>query len=610
MNDRPITPTQEYAFLLHDVLAIHRRQDLHGFVDLDPELTEQILTGVLAFSVDVLQPLNAIGDREGCALENGVVRTPPGFADAYRDFCEAGWNRLGAPEQFGGMELPGVVGMAVAEIVSAHNSAFSLYPALTRGAMLSVARAGDDWMREHVVPRMVSGDWAGTMCLTEPHCGTDLKLMSTRATPLPDGSYRIDGTKIFISGGDQDLTENIVHLVLAKLPDAGGRYRDDLATVALFLVPKMAIDTDGSLSGKANGVGVGGVEHKMGLRGSATCVLNFEGAIGWRLGSTKRDAAEGSTSVGMSAMFDMMNHARLATGMQACATASAAYRMSSEYARERLAGRAPDPAQRTQGRADPIVVHPDVRRMLLSQASFLEGARAMALWVSLLLDEEHRLEDRDEGRMSGALASLLTPVAKAFMSDRATDSANQAVQIFGGHGYIRETGVEQIVRDCRIFQLYEGANGIQALDLASRKLSADSGSAFRDLTARIFGHIETGMGDPAMRKQADALRHAVRTAEDAAEHVLEMGRNLEEIGAASYEFLNIIGMLTIAYMWARMGSVAAAKLAVGEGDPSFMRRKILLGDYWAERELPRIDAALAALRAGAATLMALPNDAF
>ena len=606
----PFASQQEYAFLLHDLLRVEGRIDLRRFPELTPDLTGAILDGVSAFSADVIQPLNAVGDEIGCHLENGIVRTPPGFIEAYRAYCAAGWSQLGAPEIYGGTGTPEVLTLAATEIVNAANPAFFLYPGLSRAAMSTIDRAGSDWMRMHIVPKMVSGEWTGTMCLTEAHSGTDLKLMHSRAVERPDGTFQIDGTKVFISGGDHDLTENIIHLVLAKLPDADGNYVDDLATVALFLVPKIKVADDGTLTGIGNGVSTGSVEKKMGLKGSATCVLNFDGAIGMKLGSTKKDPSAQSKSTGMSAMFDMMNHARLEAGVQALATATAAYMKSADYARERLAGRAADPAMRTGGRADPIIVHPDVRRMLLKQASFIEGARAMALWVAVLLDAVDRADDPAQARQAGALASLLTPVVKAFFTDRSFESANLAVQIYGGHGYIRDNGVEQHVRDARIFQLYEGANGIQALDLVMRKLPAEGGLAFAALIERIESLLSERQNVEAIAKQVAALRSGVATLKEAVAFLRAQGADANEVAASAFETLNILGIVAIGYMWTWIGAVSAASLAAGQGDPDFHRRKLVLGNYWAEREMPLTQALMASARGGAATLMELPADAF
>jgi alkylation response protein AidB-like acyl-CoA dehydrogenase len=605
MDSACTAPVEEFLFLLHDVLCIDQRDDLPGFADLTPDLTRPILQGMIDFASGVLAPLNAVGDREGCALENGVVRTPPGFGDAYRAYCAAGWNRLTVDEVLGGEGLAGVIGTAASEICASANPAIMLYPGLTRGAMSSIARAGTEWMREHVVPRMVSGEWTGTMCLTEPGCGTDLRLMTTRATPLPDGRFRIDGTKIFISGGDHDLAGNIVHLVLAKLPDAEGRYIDDLATVALFMVPKMDLGEVGQLTGLGNGVSVGGLEAKMGLKGSATTVLNFDGAIGWKLGSTREPAGQDSKSSGMSAMFDMMNGARLGTGVQAIATAAAAYAKGAAYAKQRLSGRAASPSDRSGERADPIIVHPDVRRMLLKQASFIEGARALALWVSLLLDEQARHPNAGQRATSGAMASLLTPVIKAYCSDKAFEASNLAVQVLGGHGYIRDNGVEQHVRDGRIFQLYEGANGIQALDLVTRKLPAQSGLGVVSFISQIEALLAEMRPYRALTVQADALAQGLSDLGDALALLRETGSDRNAVASAASDVLAIFGIVALGFTWGRIGLVAVRALDRKLGDPGFLRRKLALGDFWALREMPQIAAHLAAARAGSRSLMTL-----
>lgn len=434
--------------------------------------------------------------------------------------------------------------------------------------------------------------------------------MSTRATPLEDGTWKIDGTKIFISGGDHDMTDNVVHLLLAKVPNDEGKYVDDLATVMAFMVPKMTIEPDGSLAGKGNGVTCASVEHKMGIRGNATCVLNFEDAIGIKLGSIKKDAGADSKSSGMSAMFDMMNHARLGTGIQAMALSSAAYAKSADYARDRTSGKAAKPENRTGGRADPIIVHPDVRRMLRKQAAFVEGARAVGLWVALLLDQSHLLGDADVRRASLALASFLTPVIKAYFADRGFDASNLGVQVYGGHGYIRESGIEQHVRDGRILQLYERSNGIQARDLVARKLPAGNGAALRDLLGQMKAFVAEHRDTAEIADQLEALEAGIGTIEAAVAYLMAQGRDLDKLGAASYDVASIVGTVTLGFLWARMGAVAAATIAAGEGDAEFYRRKLMLGRFWALREMPQTQAALAAARAGADTLMRLPVAAF
>jgi alkylation response protein AidB-like acyl-CoA dehydrogenase len=605
-------PIDDYQFLLHEVLRVGARGDIAGFGDLEPAFTRQILEGAGAFLAGEWQPLNQVGDEEGCRLENGVVRTPAGFAEAYRAYCDAGWNRLSAPEQFGGAGLPGVIAHAVHEMASSANASLSHYPGLTNGAFSSLALTGAPWMLEHVAPRMVSGDWCGTMCLTEPHCGTDLRLMSTRAVAQADGSYRISGTKIFISGGDHDLSENIIHLVLAKLPDENGRYSDDLATVNLFMVPKVVVDPETGRLGARNGVSVGGIEKKMGLKGSATCVLNFDDAVGYRLGTTKANAAPGSKSAAMSGMFHMMNHARLGTGLGAIAAAEVAYQNSALYAQERRSGRAASPEARSDGAADPIIVHPDVRRMLLQQRAFVEGARAAALWVAELLHEEQAGQDAARRERAAALGQLLTPVIKAYFTDRGFEAVNAAVQVFGGHGYIRENGVEQFVRDARIYQLYEGANGIQAFDLVARKLPAGDGRA----VAAFFEELETVVTAAAWASSdLGQYGSTLRSGRAAIEDVMAWLRTrapeqAETLGAASYDVLNLFGVVLLGMLWLRIAAAAEAQLAAGQGDPVFLRRKLVLARYWFEREMPAVESLVRRAKAGADGLMALAADAF
>lgn len=604
-------PVDDYLFLLHQVLHVQARDDIAGFPDLEPDLTRQILEGAGAFLSEVWQPLNRIGDEEGCRLENGVVRTPTGFGEAYRSFCDAGWNRLGAPERFGGAGLPGVISQAISEMGFSANASLSHYPGLTNGAASSLMLTGAPWMLQHVVPRMVSGEWCGTMCLTEPHCGTDLRLMTTRAVAQADGSYRITGAKIFISGGDHDLTDNIVHLVLAKLPDEAGRYSDDLASVNLFMVPKVLVDPETGAVGAHNGVSVGGLEAKMGLKGSATCVLNFDDAVGYRLGTTKAEVA-GSKSAGMSGMFHMMNHARLGTGLAAVAAAEVAYQNSALYAQERRSGRAVAAADRSEARADPIIVHPDVRRMLLQQRAFVEGGRAAALWVAELLHEEHAGAEPLQRRRAAVLGQLLTPVVKAYFSDRAFEATNLAVQVFGGHGYIRENGAEQFVRDARIFQLYEGANGIQAFDLVARKLPLAEGAAVNAFLEEVLRIAASAEGRSSKLKAYGlSLRRGAEAIEDVVAWLRQTapGRG-ETLGSASYDVLNLFGLVLLAALWLRMAVVAEAQLAAGEGDPTFLRRKLVLARYWFEREMPAVDALVRRAQSGADGLMALAAEAF
>ncbi len=595
-------PVEDYLFVLHDLLGVQNIDDIAGFSDLTSDLTRPVLEGIGQFCEDIWQPLNQSGDEEGCRLENGAVRTPAGFADAYRQYCEAGWNKLAAPEKFGGAGLPGVIGMAAGEIAVGSNAALALYSGLTNAALSTLEVTGAPWMLQHILPKMVDGVWTGTMCLTEPHCGTDLRLMKTKAIEQPDGSYKITGTKIFISGGDHDLSDNIIHLVLAKLPTAEGKFVDDLSTVNFFLVSKQNIDPDTGRISHRNGVGVGAVERKMGIKGNATCVLNFEDAVAYRLGG--QTGNKGSSAAGMSGMFLMMNRARLGTGISALAVSEAAYQNSALYAQDRVAGKS------GKGSTEPhaIISYPDVRRLLIKQRAFNEGARALGAWVSLLIEMQRHATDANERKRSGDLAQLLTPVIKAYFSDRAFDGANAAVQIYGGHGYIRDNGVEQFVRDARIYQIYEGANGVQAHDLVARKLAGDDRAvqAFTDEIEQAIEQCNTA----DLQDISDALNEAIGDLRSAIDWLKANNGSLQEAAAASYDILNIFGTVAIGLIWARMARVARDLLATGRSDREFLERKLVLARYWMQRELPMTRTFLDRAKLGSRGFMDLATAAF
>src|SRR5437868_11807108 len=470
-------PVEDFRFLFHEVLELEKHRDLPGFAELSPELVDDILGNAGKFCEEVLQPLNQSGDEEGCRFENGAVSTPRGFKEAYRAYSEAGWGGLGAPESAGGSGMPPIITMAVHEMGMSANQSLAMYPMLTAGAYGALLETGAAWMKEHIAPKMVSGEWAGTMCLTEPGCGTDLRLMKTRAVEQPDGTYKMNGTKIFISGGDQDLTDNIIHMVIAKIPDENGQIRDDLSTVNFFMVPKFLVSEDGKM-GTRNAVSTGGIEKKMGIKAQATCVLNFDEAKAWRLGPKPTPPKPGekrSASAGMAGMFGMMNNARLGVGVQGIAIGEVAYQNGMAYAHERRVGHALTGPKEPDKSADLEFVHPDVRRMLLHSKSFVDGARALAMWTTLNMAMAETT--KPEAATAGLLADLMTPVIKAFFTDMGFEAANMAMQCYGGHGYIRDNGVEQFVRDGRINQIYEGANGVQALDLVGRKLARRGGAA-------------------------------------------------------------------------------------------------------------------------------------
>ncbi|WP_454743582.1 acyl-CoA dehydrogenase C-terminal domain-containing protein [Cupriavidus necator] len=603
MSTKYKAPVDDYVFLLHDVIA---PVVPHALGEMTRDDTRQVLEQAARFFEEVWAPLDGPADEEGCHFEDGVVRTPDGYRAGYAALCDGGWNRVSAPEEFGGAGLPELIGQAVHEFTASACNSLGLYAGLTGGAHATVVRNGEPWMLQHVVPPMVEGRWAGTMCLTEPHCGTDLRLMKTRAVPQPDGSWRLSGTKTFISGGDHDLTENVIHLVLAKVPDEDGRIRDDLSMVRLFLVSKRMVDSETGALGGPNGVVVAGVEHKMGLKGSATCTLSFEHALAYPLReSSQLGGTQRKTSAGMSGMFDMMNSARLGTGLQAVSSATRAYGHAADYARERLAGRAAKAEERTGGAADPIVVHPDVRRLLLKQASFLEAARALALHVRTLLDEP----DEAVRANRTAIGSLLTPVIKAFFSDRSFESANDAMQLMGGHGYIRDNGVEQLVRDCRIFQLYEGANGVQALDLVLRKLPAGDGRALADFLDLVDATASEAEQQEPLRAYAEALRQAALEIRACAKWFADPARDPYDAGASSSDFLAMMGIVACAWMWLQMSNVAL-RLLPDADNKRFLERKLELARYWFARELPLVFALRQRVETGAACLMALPADQF
>src|ERR1700759_5048786 len=470
-------PVDDFRFLFHEVLELEKHRDLPGFADLSPELVDDILTNAGKFCEEVLHPITQSGDEEGCHFENGTVRTPKGFKEAYKAYSEAGWGGLGAPEAAGGAGMPPILTMAISEMGMSANQSLAMYPMLTAGAYGALLATGADWMKQNIVPKMVSGEWAGTMCLTEPGCGTDLRLMKTKAVEQPDGTYRMTGTKIFISGGDQDLTDNIVHMVIAKIPDEDGRIHDDLSTVNFFMVPKFLVSEDGAM-GARNGINTGGIEHKMGIKGQATCVLNFDDAKAWRLGPKPTPPKPGekrSSSAGMAGMFGMMNAARLGVGIQGIGLGEVAYQNGYAYAHERRVGRALTGAQEPDKSADLEIVHPDVKNMLLRARSFVEGARALAAWTGLQQSIAHSA--RPEAATAELLHDLMTPILKAYCTDMGFEAANLGMQCYGGHGYIRDNGVEQFVRDARINQVYEGANGVQAMDLVGRKLGRKGGVA-------------------------------------------------------------------------------------------------------------------------------------
>ena len=586
-------PVKDLQFVLHDVLQVST-STIPGYSDLDAGFTAAVLEEAGKVATEVLAPLNAVGDREGCVLENGVVRTPAGFDAAFKAMKEGGWTALDADPAYGGQGLPYLIGTAVGEIFVAANMAFNMYQGLTHGAYSAIHAHGTEAQKTTYLPKMVSCDWTGTMNLTEPHCGTDLGLMRTRAEPQPDGSYKITGSKIFISAGEHDLAENIIHLVLAKAPGGG----EGTKGISLFIVPKYLVNPDGSL-GARNVVAVGSIEHKMGIHGNSTCVMNYDGATGWLLGDLHK---------GMRAMFTMMNEARLGVGLQGYAVAEAAYQNAVAYARERLQGRAVTGVANPDGPADPLIVHPDIRRSLMDQKSFIEGARAFTLWGAHLIDRSVR--QGDEG--AEAMISLLTPVLKGFQTDKGFEMAVAAQQVWGGHGYIEDNGMSQFVRDARIAMIYEGANGVQALDLVGRKLAADGGKPVLAFFAMIKDFIRENDGDARLKADfLEPLKKASKDVQAAGMYFMANGmKNPDAALAGSYDFMHMMGHACLGLMWARMARAAFAALDTGGGDTAFLEAKIATGRYYMARQLPATALHLARIETGADPVMALTAEQF
>jgi len=587
-------PTKDMQFVLHDVLKVSD-SDIPGYADLDRDFTAAILEEAGKISSEVLHPLNTVGDVEGCRLENGIVYPPTGFKDAFEKMKEGGWPGLDMPEEFGGQALPYLVSTAVGEMFSASNQAFTMYQGLTHGAASAILAHGSDEQKQTYLPKMVSCEWTGTMNLTEPHCGTDLGMMRTKAEPQADGSYKISGQKIFISAGDHNMADNIIHLVLAKI--VGGP--EGIKGVSLFIVPKFLVNADGSL-GERNGVSVGKLEEKMGIHGNATCVMNYDGATGYLLGEEHK---------GMRAMFTMMNEARLGVGMQGLAQADAAYQNAVIYAKDRLQGRAVTGAENPSGPADPIIVHPDIRRSLMDQKSFTEGARAFAFWGATLIDQAHRADDK----AADGLISLLTPVIKGFLTDQGYDMTVLAQQVYGGHGYIEEWGMSQYTRDARIAMIYEGANGVQALDLVGRKLAQDGGKpvmAFFELV-KTFCKENAGEDEAYVRDFIEPLKKASKDLQAAGMYFMQNGmKNPNNALAGSYDFMHLFGHVCLGLMWARMGKAALAALAEGTSDPDFYKAKLITGRYYMARRLPATALHLSRIESGADTVMGLDADLF
>ncbi len=588
-------PVDDVMFLLSDVFHIERYNNLPGFAEATPDIVEAVLAEAAKFCEEVLTPLNRVGDKEGCRRhDDGSVTTPTGFKDAYKRLTAGGWIGVSAPVEFGGQGLPMVLAESVNEFLCSANMAFGMYPGLTEGAIAAIAAHGSAAQQALYLPKLIAGQWAGTMNLTEPQCGTDLGLVRTRAASAPDGSYKITGTKIFISAGEHDLVENIVHLVLARIDGAPQGTRG----LSLFVVPKFVPGADGA-PGARNAVSCGSIEEKMGIHGNATCVMNYDAATGWLMGEPNR---------GLAAMFTMMNEARLGVGVQGLALSEVAYQNAAAYAKERLAGRALSGAKFPQQAADPIVVHPDVRRMLMTIRAFNEAARALVLWTALKADVARRSEDAKERQAADDHLGLMTPVIKGVLTDQGFANTVTAQQIFGGHGYIAEHGMEQFVRDARIAMLYEGANGIQALDLVGRKLPKDGGRALQAFFAEVTAYIKERGADAGMAPYVTPLGQALGELQQATMWFLQNALgNPDNAGAGATDYMHLFGLVALGYMWCLIAQAAKTKAAARAGGAA---ERLTTGRFFMERMLPAAATHLARIKAGAASTMALPADAF
>lgn len=590
-------PIRDFEFILKELLNIGKYKNLKIFENVDDNLISSLLTEGAKLCEEVLFPLNQSGDKVGVKFENGKVTVPPGFKEAYQTYVQSGWTSFTCDPKYGGQGLPEVVNMPIIEMICSANLSFGITPGLTHGAYNAIHMHAPDKLKKKYLPKMVDGTWTGVMCLTEPQCGTDLGLIKTTATPHGKDAYKINGSKIFISAGEQDLTENIIHLVLARLPDAPVGMKG----ISLFLVPKIEVNDDGSL-GSANNVSCGSIEHKMGIHASPTCVMNYDGAVGYLVGEPNK---------GMRAMFTMMNEARLYVGVQGLGLAEVSYQNAARYAREREQGRALKGAKFPERPADPLIVQPDVRRMLLTMRSFTEGARALALYTALQSDIHKNSKDEQEKQDSDDFMQLITPILKAYFTDAGFECTNLGVQIFGGHGYIQEHGMEQYVRDARIAQLYEGANGIQALDLVGRKLPKNTGRYLRSFFHPATDFVAKHKDNPEMAEFTKALHQALGTGQQASLWIAANGMgNPEEAAAGSAEYLRLMALVVFAYMWAQMAEVALRKLKSDPSDKDFYEAKIETARFFMNKILPHSYGLLASIVNGSKSIMGMKAEAF
>ncbi|TCL96128.1 hypothetical protein C8J38_101483 [Rhizobium sp. PP-WC-2G-219] len=592
-------PVEDTLFILNDVLGIERYNNIPGFSDVTPDMLDAIVGEAAKLAEEVLFPLNLSGDQEGCVRHpDGSVTTPKGFKEAYDLYRESGWLGLAAPEEFGGQGLPYTLHTAIGEYMSSANMSLTMYPGLTQGAIAAIIEHGTDEQRATYLPKMIAGEWTGTMNLTEPHCGTDLGLLRSKAVPQPDGSYKISGQKIFISAGEHDMADNIIHLVLARIEGAP----EGTKGISLFIVPKFIVEADGT-PGTRNGATCGAIEHKMGIHGNSTCVMNYDDATGYLIGTANR---------GLNAMFVMMNEARLGVGLQGLSVSEIAYQNAVAYARERLQGRSLSGIKAPDKKADPLIVHPDIRRVLMTIRAFNESSRAFTLWTALKSDVAHRSENEAERQTADDLLGLVTPILKGVLTDRGFDHAVMAQQVFGGHGYIEEHGMSQYVRDARIAMIYEGANGIQALDLVGRKLGLNGGRAVMALFKEIGDFCDENRGDEQMTAYTKALKKSLNDLQSASMWFMSNAMaKPDNAGAGSTDYMHLSGLVVLGYMWAKMAKTAQGLLASGAGDrEDFLKNKLLTATFYMDRILPETALRRSRIEAGSDTLMALDAAAF
>ncbi len=591
-------PVEDTLFLLNDVFQMEKYGNLPGFSDASPDVVEAVLGEAAKLSEEVLTPLNRVGDHEGCTRHgDGRVTTPTGFKDAFKQVVEGGWIGISVPQEFGGQGLPATMTVAVNEFFCSANMAFAMYPGLTQGAIAALLVHASDALKQKYLPKMVTGEWTGTMNLTEPHCGTDLGLLRTKAVKQADGSYKITGTKIFISAGEHDMAENIIHLVLARIEGAPAGTKG----ISLFVVPKLSVKDDGSL-GEVNGVSCGSIEEKMGIHGNSTCVMNYDNATGWLIGEENR---------GLNAMFVMMNEARLGVGVQGLAQSEVAYQNAVAYAKERLQGRAISGVKYPDKPADPIIVHPDIRRTLMTMRAFNEAARALVLWTALKSDLAHRSGDAKERQSADDHMSLLTPVIKGVLTDRGFENTVQAQQVFGGHGYIVEHGMEQFVRDARIAQIYEGANGIQGLDLVGRKIGKDGGRALMAFLNEVGAYLKERTSNDEMNVYLKPLGQSLAHLQQASMWFMQNAMTKpDNAGAGATDYMHLFGLVALGYMWCRIAEAALAKMPKANGQAARYSAKLATARFFMERMLPETATRLARIQAGAGSTMEMPDEQF